>query len=320
VGPRQFLWFNEIHVRNNPFSTLPPLNGQVQLQLSCCLDMVSRTPVTPSGLSLQIVPSPGCQFAHFGSDELFQLICPVANRVVPVDVTPATPGLAYLLVATSSNVTPGGFIATLIADSAVGRSSQEIFINVLSGKWPADGPLLPCKTAVPMISLGSLDPPAWKVKNPNQTTFSVAVSFVSNPRKGGLQFTVVDSGSTKPLPQNTATVTFKNTKGWPVAMETVDRRNCSSAGQLVVVPEGSTATISISRATTTTLVFSKSTCRAWNDWFDCWGRSALGLDEIITFSEGPFWELFGGRRVDIETVGDWGSIPTPDSTAVIRTP
>ena len=45
-----------------------------------------------------------------------------------------------------------------------------------------------------------------------------------------------------------------------------------------------------------TLVFSKSTCRAWIDWFGCWGGSGLGLDDIVAFTEGPFWALFGGRN------------------------
>jgi hypothetical protein len=65
-------------------------------------------------------------------------------------------------------------------------------------------------------------------------------------------------------------------------------------------------------ASTTTLVFSKSTCRALWNAFDCWGQSALGLDDVVAFSEGPFWTLFGGRKVAIETVGDWASMPTPN--------
>jgi hypothetical protein len=102
-------------------------------------------------------------------------------------------------------------------------------------------------------------------------------------------------------------------------MRTANSASCGSPGQQVTVSEGQTRSFSISGTSTTTLVFSKSTCRAWVDAFDCWGRSALGLDDIVAFSEGPFWTLFGGRKVEIETVGNWGSIPRPTSIATIRT-
>jgi len=55
-------------------------------------------------------------------------------------------------------------------------------------------------------------------------------------------------------------------------------------------------TFPISANSVSTLVFNKSTCRAWIDWFGCWGGSGLGLDDIVAFTEGPFWALFGGRN------------------------
>src|SRR5262249_53877710 len=124
---------------------------------------------------------------------------------------------------------------------------------------------------------------------------------------------------TGPIPRNTAIVTFKNTMGRPVGMRTVNSANCALPGQQVTVAQGETKSISINAGSTTTLVFSKSTCRAWVDWFDCWGGSGLGLDDIVVLSEGPFWTLFGGRKVEIETAGDWGAIPRPNSVATIKT-
>jgi hypothetical protein len=38
-----------------------------------------------------------------------------------------------------------------------------------------------------------------------------------------------------------------------------------------------------------------------------WICLKVGLNDTIEFSEGPFWTLFGGHQVDIETVGDWGA-------------
>jgi len=88
---------------------------------------------------------------------------------------------------------------------------------------------------------------------------------------------------------------------------------------LVTVAAGETKSISFSSASTTTLVFSKSTCRAFINLFNCWGGNALGLDDLAVFSAGPFWTLFGGRMVSLSTVGDWSKIPVADSIATIKT-
>jgi hypothetical protein len=145
------------------------------------------------------------------------------------------------------------------------------------------------------------------------------VAFSGPATGAGLQFTVVSPGGTGPIPRNVAVATFKNTTGRAVAMRTSNSGNCAAPGQQVIVAAGETKTLSFSTASTTTLVFAKSTCRAWVDWFDCWGGSALGLDDIVAFTEGPFWTLFGGRKVNIETVGNWGALPRPNSIATIRT-
>jgi hypothetical protein len=231
--------------------------------------------------------------------------------------------VAHLIVETSRNAAPGEFIATITADSALGRSSQEVFISVLPAAWPADGPAPTCVPGVEVLSLASINPSpfTWKSRNPDKTVYTFGARFGESLLvEGGLQFAVVDPGGTGPVPRNVATVTFKNTRGRPVGIRAVDSRSCGSPVRQFTVAAGATATVPINSASTTTLVFSKSTCRAWFDWFDCWGGSALGLDDIVTLSEGPFWTLFGGRTVNIETVGDWGAIPRPNSVATIRTP
>jgi hypothetical protein len=284
--------------------------------------MVTRAPVTPSGLSLRLLPDPGCQFV--GPGPVLTLVCPVSTTTAAtVPVTSASPGVAHLIVEASSNAAPGEFIATLNANSALGRSSQEVFISVLPAAWPADGPAPTCVPAVEVLSLASINPSpfTWKSRNLDKTGYDLSARFGQALLvEGGLFFKVVDPGGTPPVPRNVATVTFKNTRGRPVGIRAVDSRSCGSPGTQFTVAAGATATVPISSARTTTLVFSKSTCRAWIDWLDCWGGSGLRLDDIVTLSEGPFWTLFGGRTVNIETVGDWGAIPRPNSVATIRTP
>jgi hypothetical protein len=320
VHQGQLQWWNVVRVMNNPIST-SVLNGPVRLQVECCKDMVSRAPVTPSGLSLRVVPPPGCQFV--GPGPVLTLFCPVSTTpVATVTVTSASPGLAHLIVEASSNATPGDFIATLHTDSVLGHSSQEVFISVLPAAWPADGPAPTCVPALTLLRLASINPTpfTWKSRNLDKTVYRLGARFAASIVEAGLQLNFVDPGGTGPLPRNVAIVTFKNTIGRPVGIRTVDSRSCGSPGRQFTVAAGATASFSISSASTTTLVFSKSTCRAYLDWFNCWGGSGLGLDDIVTLSEGPFWTLLGGRKVDIETVGDWGAMLRPNSILTIRTP
>jgi hypothetical protein len=326
-----------LQVANNPFNP-PALTGSVQLQVECCLDMISRAPVTPSGVAVQLVPvqcpplipgggalpgpDPGLLPGPAGPGARPLRLCPPTARL-GVNVTPTSVGGALLSVTTSGTAAPGGYIARIHADSTLGRSSKDVYLNVLPASWPADGPLPACPPPVTVMSLASVAPTpfVWKATNLAGTSYGVGVRFVSaSPAAGaGLRFVLVDPGGTGPIPRNVTTITFKNTKGRPAGMRTVNSASCGAPGQQVLVSEGETKSISISRTSTTTLVFSKSTCRAWIDWFYCWGGSALGLDDIVVFSEGPFWTLFGGRKVDIETVGDWGALFWPASIATIRT-
>src|SRR5262249_41136311 len=158
-----------------------------------------------------------------------------------------------------------------------------VFVNVLPARWPADGPAPACASGLAVISLASINPTplVWKLTNPDRTNFQLAIAFAGAYSPGGLSLKVVDPRGTGPIPRNTAIVTFKNTMGRPVGMRTVNSANCALPGQQVTVAQGETKSISINAGSTTTLVFSKSTCRAWVDWFDCWGGSGLGLDDIV---------------------------------------
>jgi hypothetical protein len=320
-----------IEASNNPFNT-PPFTGNVRLDVECCKDMFTKAPIPSPGLTMALVPFP-CRSLDLTTDtrrpvppldlprspEPALPPCPNTSGV-NVNVSPTSSGRAVLLIRTSANPALGGFIATLRAVSASVSATTEVFVNVLPS-FPADGPAPTCPPALTLMSLASISPPTytWKRSHIAATSYAVGVAF-SGPASGaGLQFTVVSPGGTGPVPRNVAVVTFKNTTGRPVGMRTTNSRNCTAPGQQVTVAAGETKTLSFSTASTTTLVFAKSTCRAWVDWFDCWGGSALGLDDIVAFTEGPFWMLFGGRKVDIVTVGNWGALPRPNSIATIKT-
>jgi len=307
--------FVALQLLNNPFVPAP-VAGSVQLQVDCCKDMVSRAAVTPNGLSVSVC---GTQTREILRNQRGFMMPDCTTTTVEVGAT--TPGRAFLMVETSNASVPGGFIAKINADSTAGRSSKEVFVNVLPAVWPADGPPPACAPGVPAISLASIVPTplAWKPMNPDKTNYQFAAAFMGVNFSVGLSVKIVDPGGTGPIPRNIAVVTFKNTKGWPVGMRTLNNANCGSPGQQITVSEGQTKSLSISTGNTTTLVFSKSTCRAWNDWFGCWGGAFLGLDDIVVFSEGPFWAFFGGRKIEIDTAGDWGAILRPNSIATIRT-
>jgi hypothetical protein len=119
----------------------------------------------------------------------------------------------------------------------------------------------------------------------------------------GLKLTIRNAGSNPPLSPNQATVTLINSQGWPVGIRNSNSNDCATVARtLTADASGTPAGLGISTADTTTLVFSKSTCRFSFLW--CW---SVGLDDVVQLSEETFWILFGGRQIDIETVGDWGN-------------
>ena len=316
--------FAALQVMNDPFN--PPFTGQVQVQATCCKDMVSKAPVTAAGVTVQLTPfrclaldltrpvPPRDRDIRFrpgfpGGERLPD--CPGTSGAT-FNISGTTPGTAFLRVTASSAAMPGFYMATVTATSTQGQVAQDIYFTVLPAAWPADGAT--CASPVGAIALASIAPTpfVWKASHAASTSYTVAAKFTSPNGMAGMQLDVVNPGGTGPLPKSVAIITFKNTKGWPVGMRTTNSATCNTTGQQVTVHAGETKSISISMASTTTLVFSKSTCRALWNAFDCWGQSALGLDDVVAFSEGPFWTLFGGRKVAIETVGDWASMPTPN--------
>jgi hypothetical protein len=327
--------FRGVSVGNNPFAA--PLTGPVRLSVDCCVDHVTRTPV-PASLTVRMVLQqcrlldltagrppgrPPVEVTAGSQLELALPVCP-AEGSVTVNVGPATSAQAFVLAAATTAAPPGRYIATVLAESALGTSTMEMYVSVVPGSWLADGPAPACPPPTLVIPLSAIKPPpyVWKRTSPAATSYPIGMAFQTGAPGGGggMVVTLADAGGTGPIPIDRTVVRFTNTRGWPVAMRTVDSRSCGTAGQQIVVAQGETKTLTFNAGNTTTLVFSKSTCRAFVDLFDCWGHSALGLDDLVAFSEGPFWALLGGRRVDIETAGDWGTIPRPDSVAVIQTP
>ena len=175
-----------------------------------------------------------------------------------------------------------------------------------------------------MLPLASLPGPgsgfgnvfSWKARNPTKTSYTLAVAEGrAHVAQAGLQVTIRDEGLTPPLPPTMAVVRFTNTEGSPVGIRSSDSRNCAVPGRQWEAHVGNApTTLSISTADTTALVFSRSVCKSF--FIFCWGGAVL--EEVFTFSEGAFWTLFGGRAVDIRTVGKWddaygfqGVIKTP---------
>lgn len=113
-----------------------------------------------------------------------------------------------------------------------------------------------------------------------------------HPRRGAYSPIASDDGS-RPIHEH---------RGIARRNRSSDSRNCAVPGRQWEAHVGNApTTLSISTADTTTLVFSRSVCKSF--FIFCWGGAVL--EEVFTFSEGAFWTLFGGRAVDIRTVGKW---------------
>jgi len=316
--------------------------GPVRLSAECCKDALTRNPIAPAGLSVEVTceflgrieaPAPRTDIVRPpGRPDLptRQPPCEAATGAATVNISSAgTMASAVFRVTTGPSATPGTFIATIKGDSSLGVTSKEVFVSVVASALPPNGPFPGCvATSTPIggvspIPLASItpDPFAWKRATPAnlaRTTYSIGLGISST---AGLTVGFSGLGSTGPVPSTVSTISFTNAVGvgWPVAVRTVDSRNCAAPTQTFSVAAGETKSFSLNSASTTTLVFSKSTCRAFINLGDCWARTALGLDDIAVFSVGPFWTLFGGRMVSLSTVGDWGKIPVPNSVATIRT-
>lgn len=326
--------FRAISVGNNPFA-LSLFTGPVRLSVTCCLDQTTRSPVAAS-LTLQMSPYECRPLVLTMGDSLSRPLisgerplrsplpsCPT-DGTATVNVSPFMPAQAFVVATADTAATPGRYIATVRADSALGTSTMEMFFSVVPATLPPDGLTPACPPPTIILPLSSVTPPPfiWKRSSPARTTYAIGAAFTTGPGDAGagMSLTFSNVSTTGPIPPGISVVNFTNTVGWPVAVRTVDSRDCAAPSQQIVVRQGETRSLSFNSGSTTTLVFSKSTCRAWIDWYDCWGQSALGLDDLVTLGEESFWTLFGGRRVDIATAGNWGRLPRPDSAAVIRTP
>ena len=192
--------FDALQVFNRPFDPAP-VTGPVQLQVDCCKDMVSRAAVTPSGLSISVCGSQTREVLR--NQRVF--VMPDCTTTT-VGVTATTWGQAFLMVEASNAALSGGFIATISADSTAGRSSKEVFVNVLPAQWPGDGPAPACVSGLEVISLASIRPSplAWKLTNPDKTNYQFATAFTGANSPGGLSVKIVDPGGTGPIPRNIA--------------------------------------------------------------------------------------------------------------------
>ena len=331
--------FRAVSVANNPFGAA--FTGPVRLSVTCCFDNLTKAPVTAS-VTMQMVPYECRPIVLSTADGPRRppVLPPVdrpltvplppcpADSSATVNVGPSTSGQAFVLATATSAAVPGRYIAKVQADYGTGtnlrKTEMEMYFSVVPATLPTDGTAPPCRPPTLVLPLSAITPPpyTWKRSNLARTDYSIAAAFSTGARGGGagLEFTFKNVSTTGPITTGIASVFFTNTLGRPVAMRLVDSRNCAATGRQIVVKQGETKQMSFNSSSTTTLVFSKSTCRAWIDAFDCWGQTALGLDDLITLGEASFWPMFGGRRVDISTVGDWGKLPRPNSVAVIRTP
>jgi hypothetical protein len=126
------------------------------------------------------------------------------------------------------------------------------------------------------------NPYVWKANNPSKTVSRIGAAErglpgVFSPRIG-MQMTFRDSAGG--VASTSSLIRFKtgSDNGWPIYFRSTDSRNCSAPEPLVGVPGGATLTLTINQASTTTLVFSRSVCRAF--FIFCWGQLDTALDRI----------------------------------------
>ena len=198
----------------------------------------------------------------------------------------------------------GNWIIWVGAEDTNGRvmSSIPLTVNVLP-PWPAAGPSPRCASTLNILDLSAIEPMPYvaKTRMPSLTSFPIAAKV---PRaQVGLQFTIRSAGVNPPLAPNQAGVKLINSQGRAVGIRNSNSNDCAIVNSTLMAEAGGVpAALGISTADTTTLVFSKSTCRFW--FIGCW---SWGLDDVVQLSEGALWTLFGGREVEIETVGDWSN-------------
>jgi hypothetical protein len=272
------------------FPPVPDYNGKLNLSISCC----------------GILDAPGQAApvrARLGTDPNRIDLFPFVNIAgMPAQVR-------FTLTAGSAGF--GNFTARIRAHDETQHidKSRDVLFTLLP-PWPGDGPDPICTKNLKVLKLSQITPDPYTAKMgiaSKLTSLGFGLLVGSNDtqieRPRGLNLTVHKPPS--PLPPTSALVTFKHNKGWHTGIRNDNSANCTTSGKTMVVEPGTTVgPFLISVSDTSTLVFSKPVCRFTFFW--CW---SVGLEDVMQFSEGPFWTFFGGRQVDIETVGDWGDIP-----------
>ena len=287
------------------FPPTPPFNGPVKLTVTCCGIPGAPGLVNP-GIDLRIGQSVPQAFnwsrvlPNWLADRLALTGASIALNSVSIDVR-GVQQQADLSVTARPGAVVGNWILWVGAEDTNGRvmSSIPLTVNVLL-PWPATGPPPRCASTLNPRSL-RYTPYEAKAKRPSLTSFTLAAKV---PRaQVGLQFTIRNAGVNPPLAPNQAGVKLINSQGRAVGIRNSNSNDCATVNSTLMAEAGGVpATLGISTADTTTLVFSKSTCRFW--FIGCW---SWGLDDVVQLSEGALWPLFGGREVEIETVGDWSN-------------
>ena len=306
-------------IRIDPAAGAPfalPYTGRLTLRAYCCTVPGTAFVVSP-GMETWLGPSLPERLPRVTLPDWVRPQVPPEAELIrsSVDVNIAgQPQEVVLTLKLGPTSIPGNWEVAIQAEDRAQRIDQwiKVLVHVLPA-WPG-GPgvgeiVAACPPRVETIGLSFITPNPYKEKarNPGSTPpFNYGIRLgAAGTRFAGLQVTIRDANANPPLAPTEAIITFRNTQGWPTAIRKSDSRNCATTSPTMTIDQGRSVTLNVSVADTTTLFFSASSCRAVLDWFDCWGRSFLGLDDIGAFGESAFWLMFGGRAVDIETVGDW---------------
>ena len=300
------------------FPPVPNYTGRIMLSAICC--EIPGNPTAPRvnpGLDVSVVRqtiplvSPDSRLVPDLLRQPFPSLDRLAPAFIDVDVA-GQPTQVRLNLTPQPVVGFGNVFVRVTAEDPIRGINQSIrlLVNVLP-TWPPDGPAPACVPGLQVIPLSSLSGPqpgvySWKASNPTRTSFAVGIA--DSAQQIGLEFNIRDERATPPLPPTRAVVRFTNTRGQPVGIRRSDSRNCAVPGPQLWAHVGNPPiTFTINTSDTTTLVFSRTVCRAF--FIFCWGRH--GSDDVLQFSEGAFWTLFGGRAVDISTVGKWDKAINP---------
>lgn len=289
------------------FPPAPNYSGKLDLSLSCCGIVGAPGSVSPGvNADFGVVGSLG---SVLSTEKALGLGGSSRIAIQPkfVDVAGSPVQKNFVLTANSAALFNTSWTVQLRAqDTSQGVDKSINILFTILPDWPPDGPAPTCTPGLYVLPWSQMNVYSWKLKDLSRTTWPIALGLKTDPATptsttAGLIVTLHKPSVS--LPPNMALVTFKHNTGWHVGIRNDNSKNCTTSGTTRVVEAGeTTGPFLISTADTTTLVFSRPVCRAFFVW--CWGK--VGLDDFFEFSEGPFWILFGGHQVDIETVGDWG--------------